>query len=53
MSTKMLGDGLLPKIILIFDVTGKKWMGKDATDYLITKCLNSGNKFPSWYVQRW
>lgn len=33
-----------------FDESGKEWTGKDAADYLISKCLDSGRKFPDWFV---
>lgn len=36
--------------IASYDTDGKEWTGKDATDYLINKCLDTGQKFPSWFV---
>lgn len=36
--------------IASFDQEGKEWTGKDAADYLINKCLDSGRKFPDWFV---
>lgn len=33
-----------------FDKNGKEFTGKDACQYLIDKCLDSGRKFPNWYV---
>ena len=29
---------------------GKEFTGKDATDFLIKYCLDTGKKFPNWYV---
>ncbi len=36
--------------IASYDKSGKEWTGKDAADYLVNKCLDSGTKFPSWFV---
>lgn len=36
--------------IASYDESGKEWTGKDAADYLINKCLDSGRIFPSWFV---
>jgi hypothetical protein len=36
--------------IASYDKSGKEWTGKDAADYLINKCLDTGHKFPSWFV---
>ena len=33
-----------------FDKNGKEWTGKDATDYLIGKCLDQGLTFPDFFV---
>lgn len=36
--------------IASFDKSGKEWTGKDAVDYIIGKCLDTGNTFPSFFV---
>jgi hypothetical protein len=33
-----------------FDKEGKEWTGKDAADYLIDKCLETGKPFPNFFV---
>ena len=33
-----------------FDKNNKEWTGKDAVDYLIQKCLDTGKPFPNFYV---
>ena len=33
-----------------FDQSGKEFTGKDAADYMITKCLDTGRDFPDFYV---
>lgn len=33
-----------------FDKNGKEYTGKDAADYLVEKCLNTGNEFPNFIV---
>ena len=36
--------------IKCFDKNNKEWTGKDAADYLIGKCLDTGEAFPNFYV---
>ena len=33
-----------------FDKDGKEWTGKDAADYLVDKCLDTGLTFPDFFV---
>ena len=33
-----------------FDKNRKEWTGKDAADYLIEKCLDTGSTFPDFFV---
>jgi len=36
--------------IASYDKNNKEWTGKDAADYLIQKCLDTGLPFPNFYV---
>lgn len=33
-----------------FDDNGKEFTGKDAADYIIEKCLDTGKQFPNFFV---
>lgn len=36
--------------IASYDIDKKEWTGKDAVDYIINKCLDTGKPFPNFFV---